>query len=112
AAARDIGLDMHTGGVVVAGEAGEAEVFGEQMIDGAEGVAADREAVPVAKPVVADCVVVCAGYFVAADGDLVIAHADVRLRDGDVGGVVRVNAVGVARVVRRDDFYAPGSEIR
>src|SRR5579883_3295606 len=44
------------------------------------------------------------------DGDVIVAGVDEAMRDGDVGGSARVDAVGIAGILRRVDNDAPRGE--
>ena len=105
AATMDVGLDANP---VV--RSIEGEVPHQHIADTAKGLGADRHAVPAIEVVVHHAHMLHAGA-TALDGDVVVAGADVGLRNGDVRGAsAGIDAIGVAGVGGGIDLNAPGRE--
>ena len=74
------------------------------------GFTPDRQAVTAIEMVVRDGHVRRRRAVTGFDSDIVVTGVDEAMSDGDVSGVTRIDAIGVARVLRRIDSDAPGGK--
>ena len=88
----------------------DAEVAHAHVVHAAIGIAADRHAVSRVEMIVRDGHVGGRSGGSGLDRHVVVARIDIAMDDGDVGGRRRVDAVRVARGLRRLDLDAPRRE--